>query len=220
VAKHLQRDLDYLKREILTVGAVVQDSIDNAILAFIHRRSDIAQEVIAGDDRIDALEVEIEEVCLKMLALHHPVATDLRFIVATMKVNNDLERMGDLAVNIAQRALYLGEHEPIAIPTSLRIMAEGVRSMVRGCLDALVELDTDLARKVCLEDGPVDDALREMFQIMEGVMMEDQSCVRRAIQILSASRNLERIADLATNIAEDVVFMVEGEVVRHRGDAI
>lgn len=217
--KHLERALDSLKKEILTVGAVVEQAIDRSITSLVHRLPDIAEEILAGDDRIDALEVEIEEECLKVLALHQPVAADLRFIVAVMKVNNDLERMGDLAVNIAQRARYLGTHEPIAIPEEFFEMAKKVRLMVRWSLDSLVNQDVRMAKDVLISDNEIDNSHRNMFKIFEDLMAKDTSTIRRAVNTLSASRNLERIADLATNIAEDVIFMVDGEVVRHRSEA-
>lgn len=214
--KHLARALEALKKEILTAGAVVEQTIDRSITALIHRRPGLAEEVLNGDDEIDAREVEIEEECLKTLALYQPVAADLRFIVAIMKVNNDLERMGDLAVNIAQRARYLGKRDPISIPDDFYEMAAKVRLMVRWSLDALVNQDVQMAKDVLISDSDIDTAHRNMFKVLEDIMASDALTIRRAVNTLSASRNLERIADLATNIAEDVIFMVDGEVVRHR----
>lgn len=214
--KHLARALEALKKEILTAGAVVEQSIDRSITSLIHRRPELAEDVLNGDDVIDAREVEIEEECLKTLALYQPVAADLRFIVAIMKVNNDLERMGDLAVNIAQRARYLGKRDPIAIPDDFYEMAAKVRLMVRWSLDALVNQDVQMAKDVLISDSEIDTAHRNMFKVLEDIMASDALTIRRAVNTLSASRNLERIADLATNIAEDVIFMVDGEVVRHR----
>ncbi|MDF1666858.1 MAG: phosphate signaling complex protein PhoU [Planctomycetota bacterium] len=214
--KHLTRALDSLKKEILTAGAVVEQAIDRSITSLVHRLPEVAAEVLAGDDRIDALEVEIEEECLKILALHQPVAADLRFIIAVMKVNNDLERMGDLAVNIAQRARYLGSHDPIDIPDEFFQMAAKVRLRVRWSLDSLVNQDVRMAKDVLISDSEIDDSHRNMFRIFEDLMAKDTSTIRRAVNALSASRYLERIADLATNVAEDVIFLVDGEVVRHR----
>lgn len=214
--KHLQRAQDHLKKEILTIGAYVEDVIDKAILALVHRRPSLSKDIMECDDRIDQLEVEVEEECMKILALHQPVAADLRYIVAVLKVNNDLERMGDLAVNIAHRAYYLGTHEPLDIPDKFNAMANQVRDMVHDTLDALINQDTLLARRVLRQDSLVDRAHRKMFTVLQDLMKRDTSTIVRAVHTLSASRNLERIADLATNIAEDVIFMVEGEVVRHR----
>jgi phosphate transport system protein len=216
VAQHLMRDLEQLKKDILTMGAMVEEAILKATNSLVHRRPDLAEEVIANDDVIDQKELAVENECLKLLALHQPVAKDLRFIIAIMKVNNDLERMGDLAVNIAERALYLGDHPAIPIPQELKEMVRNVGTMVRDSLDALVNQDPGLARGVCRADDVVDEFNREMYRILEDVMQDDPSTIGRALNTLSASRNLERIADAATNIAEDIVFMVEGEVIKHR----
>ncbi len=215
MAKHLQRDLAELKQKLLSVGRLVETATDKAILALVDRRPKLAQEVIEGDDVIDRLEVELEEDCLKVLALHQPVAVDLRFLVVVLKVNNDLERMGDLATSIAGRARYLAEHEPLHAPLGFPEMAGTVRQMVRQSLDALVEINTDLARQVLEQDDSVDQAHRRMFKFLQEQMKTAPATVDRAVHLMSSSRNLERIADLATNIAEDVVFMAEGEVIRH-----
>ena len=167
------------------------------------------------DDRINHREVLIEEECLKMLALHQPVAADLRFIVAVLKVNNDLERMGDLAVNIAERAAYLATQEPLQVSLDFPKMAEGVRDMVRESLDALSNMNPRLARHVLTMDDEIDEANRGMFDILQELMHRDPSTIERAVHLLSASRHLERIADLATNIAQDVVYMSEGRLIRH-----
>ena len=212
---HLQRDLDRLKRQILTMGSMVETAANKAITAFLDRQRDLAEEVVASDTRIDEKEVEVEEDCLKILALHQPFAGDLRFIVTVLKVNNDLERIADLAVNIAQRSLALGEQPRLDIPLDLDSMAEKVRKMVRDALDSLVSQDTALALKVLKSDQEVDDAHRRMYEIIHRVIETDPSKVDPAIHTLSVSRHLERIADLATNIAEDVVFLVKGEVIRH-----
>ncbi len=213
---HLHRDLERLAREVLSVGALVEEAANHAIEALIHRRPELAEQVLEGDEHIDDREVEVEVDCLKMLALHQPVAADLRYIVAVLKVNNDLERMGDLAVNVAERALYLATHDPLPISLDFGTMGDLVRRMVRDCLDALVRRDVDAARRVRADDDKVDDINREMFNVLHGLMQSDPSTIRRAVHMLSASRHLERIADLATNIAEDVIFMVDGEVVRHQ----
>lgn len=216
MSKHLHRDLERLKRDILQLGALVEEATVMAIAAFAQRRADLAQGVVDGDTAIDRREVELEEECLKMLALHQPVAADLRFIIVALKVNNDLERMGDLAVNIAERALALASLPPIGVQEDFRPLAEQVRIMVRGCLDALVNRDTALARQVCLDDDDVDRRHARMFKLIQDLILLSPEALEGGIQALSVSRNLERIADLATNIAEDVVFMVEGEVIRHR----
>lgn len=214
--RHLHRDLDRLKRQVLSMGAMVETAGDAAITALLERRAGLAEEVIAGDARIDEREVELEEECLKVLALHQPVAGDLRFIITVLKVNNDLERMGDLAVNIAERAASLAGLRQLHVPLDLHDIAEKVRLMVRHALDALIAQDVKLARSVIAADDAVDEAHRQMFQDLLEVMKAHPERIERATHFISASRNLERIADLATNIAEDVVFLVEGEVIRHR----
>ncbi len=216
MSKHLERDLNQLKKKILTMGAMVESAANKAINALVERRLQWAEEVMAGDDEIDSSEVEIEEDCLKALALHQPVAADLRFIITVLKVNNDLERMGDLAVNIAERAAYLTTHDPIQVPVDFTRMIEVVRAMVRDSLDALVKRDAALARRVRQRDDEVDELNRNMYELLQDLMAREPQAIKRAVHTLSASRHLERIADLATNVAEDVVFMVEGEIVRHR----
>jgi len=216
MSKHLQRDLDALKNEILAMGAMVEEATNKAIIALSDRRPELADAVRDGDSIIDQKEVEVEESCLKVLALHQPVAADLRFIVAVMKVNNDLERMGDLAVNIAKRASYLCSHPAISVSVPIQDLGDKVRTMVRESLDALVNLDVALAHRVRSEDDAVDNINAGFFVKLQAAMHADPDIIERAINLLSASRHLERIADHATNIAEDVIFMVEGEIVRHQ----
>ncbi len=212
---HLQRDLEHLDKELLILSSMVEEATNKAILALVDRRLDLARQVMREDDRINHREVLIEEECLKMLALHQPVATDLRFIVTVLKVNNDLERMGDLAVNIAERAAYLATQEPLQVSLDFPKMAEGVRNMVRESLDALTNTNPRLARHVLTMDDEIDEANRGMFDILQDLMHRDSSTIERAVHLLSASRYLERIADLATNIAQDVVYMSEGKLIRH-----
>ena len=206
---HLQRDLENLKKEILLIGGLVEEAINNAIRALKNRDTALAQSVIDKEYIIDEMEVQIEEDCLKTLALHQPVAIDLRFIVVMLKVNNDLERMGDFATNIAQRALFLSEHDPL--PDLLEFIDElpgRVQKMVRDTLDALVKMNIELAQKVILADDAVDDINRRMYKKVTETIIADSSTTDRAINLLSTSRYLERIGDLSTNIAEDVIFMV------------
>jgi len=212
---HLQKDLEHLDKELLILSSMVEDATNKAILALVDRRLDLARQVMREDDRINTREVLIEEECLKMLALHQPVAADLRFIVAVLKVNNDLERMGDLAVNIAERAAYLATREPLQVSLDFPKMAEGVREMVRESLDALTNMNPRLARHVLTMDDEIDEANRGMFDILQDLMHRDPSTIERAVHLLSASRHLERIADLATNIAQDVVYIAEGRMIRH-----
>jgi len=218
VNPHLERDLDGLRRHLLNVSALVEDALRRAILAFVYRRHDFAQAIIDDDAKIDELEVAVEEECLKILALHRPDGDPLRFVIAMLKVNNDLERMGDLAANIARRTAALEKSAVLDPPMGLRRMAEIVGTMVRRAIDALVHGDADGARAVCAADDEVDDLNRKLFAALQLYMQSDPSNVPWAMQTLSVSRHLERIADLSTNIAEDVVFMVEGDIIRHRAD--
>ena len=220
MTKHLQRDLDHLRKEILTMGSLVEEAINKSINALVQRLPDVAREVIDTDDHIDQKEVEVEEECLKLLALHQPVAIDLRFIITCLKVNNDLERMGDLAVNIAERAAFLARHPKLALPVDFTRMADQVRTMVRESLDALVRNDTALARRVIELDDAVDRDHRQVFVLLQEAMSRDAAIIKRVIPLLSSSRYLERIADHATNICEDVIFMIDGDIIRHRTEAL
>ncbi|MEL7059815.1 MAG: phosphate signaling complex protein PhoU [Acidobacteriota bacterium] len=213
---HLHRDLDKLKKEILILGSLAEDALASAILALRDRRPNLAKEVQDGDQRLDEREIRIEEECLKILALHQPVATDLRFVVAVMKVNNDLERVGDLAGNLAARAAYLAQRAVVDRPPGLERMADAVPAMLRKALESLVRLDTLMARQVLKDDQEIDATHSELYADIAQRMRDAPDEIDELMQLLSTSRYLERIADLATNIAEDVIFMVDGDVVRHR----
>lgn len=217
MAKHLLRDLENLKKEVLLLGSMVEDSTHKALLALSEGRNDLADEVIQGDRTIDDKEIQVEEECLKILALHQPVAIDLRYVVAVMKVNNDLERAGDLAGNIAARAKVLASLEDgPSLPSDVRTMGEKVRAMLRESLTAMIHLDTSLARQVLRDDDDIDQRHKEFYDHIQTRMEAEPNQIRGYMNLLSVSRYLERIADLATNIAEDVIFMVDGDVVRHR----
>ena len=216
MSQHFLREIDTLKKKILTVGAVVEERIAQAITAVVKHDAALAQQVAEGDDEIDEMEVEVEEDCLKILALYQPVAIDLRFVIAVLKMNNDLERMADTAVNIARRAEYLAQYPLVNLPPSLEEMTQKVQAMVKQSLDALVQGDTALARKVCVADREVDYLNRDMHVRIQQEIREHPDQVERLIHTLSVSRHLERIGDLATNVAEDVIYTVEGEIVRHR----
>lgn len=213
---HLERDLTRLKEEILRLGAMVERALDDAIRALIDRDEDLARQVVEGDHLIDEREVEIEEECLKILALHQPVAIDLRILITALKVNNDLERVGDLAQNIARRSTFLARHPPLNLPLDIEGMSHKARAMVRASLDSLVNLDADKARAVCVSDDEIDHSLKESYKHLQAYMMNHAEAIPRALNHLSVARHLERIADHATNIAEDVIFLLEGKVVRHR----
>src|SRR5215475_11918829 len=212
---HFLREIEALKKKILAVGAVVEERISQAITAVVKRDAALAQQVAEGDDEID----EMEEDCLKILALYQPVAIDLRFVVAVLKMNNDLERMADTAVNIARRAEYLAAQPQVSLPPSLTDMTQKVQKMVKQSLDALVQGDAALARKVCVADREVDQLNKAMHVRIQEEMRKHPDQVERLMHTLSISRHLERIGDLATNVAEDVIYTAEGEIVRHRTQA-
>ncbi|WP_372717043.1 phosphate signaling complex protein PhoU [Novipirellula sp.] len=215
MTKHLDRDMDHLHRDILSLSAVVEEMIGNAGRALQDGRTDLAEKVIHDDEEVDQQEVAIEEECLKMLALHHPVAIDLRRIATVIKVNNDLERIADLAVSVAQRALGVKDYPRFVIPEGVGPMVTKVSGMVREALDAFVNMDTDIARSVILRDDEVDALNTDLINRLRLTMQQDAQFVAAALHCFSAIRHLERIADLATNIAEDAIYLVDGEIVRH-----
>ncbi|MBU0755170.1 MAG: phosphate signaling complex protein PhoU [Planctomycetes bacterium] len=212
---HLHKDIEILKKKILSLSAAVEESVLKALESFINQDPRNAVRVIRADTEIDCLEIEVEEYCLQILALNQPVAIDLRFIIAVLKMNNDLERIGDLAVNIAQQTVFLGGRPWPEIPQLLHDMASATRSMLKKSLDALVNLDTDLSKSVLDEDDQVDQMLREMYGHVKEKIAQNPSDIECLMSLLLVSRHLERIADLSTNIAEDVIYMIDGEIVRH-----
>lgn len=216
MSTHLHREIDKLKKKILFMGAETEETVRKSIDALITRNEPLAQQVIVGDEVLDNLEVEIEEECLKILALYQPVASDLRYVIAVLKINNDLERIGDLAVNIAERAAYLSTHAPIEVYLDFKSMADNAQLMLKQSLDSLVNSDTTLARQIRAEDDEVDTANKNMFKLLEEYIRQHPDRVTEALHLISVSRHLERIGDQATNIAEDVIYMVEGEIVRHQ----
>ena len=218
MSKHLERDLESLERQLLTQALMVEEMIKKASRSLRDFRCDLVAEVMVCEKRVNEQEVQIEEHCLKILALHQPVAIDLRRTATILKINNDLERMADLAVNIAERAQSLSEHGGPNLPMTFDHMVEVTVDMVRTALDALVHLDTDIAREVCLRDDEVDDLNREVIEEMHRVMRFQPQLIESAVCVFSASRHVERIADHATNIAEDVSYLVDGEIARHKND--
>jgi len=219
---HLETDIQKLKKNILALSAYVEESVQESVTAFETNDMALAAKVIARDAEIDRQEIEVEESCLKTLALYQPVAIDLRFIVSVLKINNDLERIGDLAVNIAERTIQApaggGAHPFADIEEELEDMGERTRSMLRRSLDALVNLDADLARRIFAEDDAVDAIKDTVLRQVKERITADNSRLDPLLSMLFVSRHLERIADLATNIAEDVIYMIEGRIVRHGGD--
>ena len=215
MARHLQRELERLKKRILFLGAMAEERVRMAIKAIEARDANLAEEVIKTDYELDELEVEVEEECLKILALHQPVAVDLRFLSAVIKINSDLERIGDEAVNIAQRVSVLAKREKVNVSFNYSPMAEKTYYMLKCSLDALVNLDLDLAFNVLILDDEVDLMERRTYDLVKGAIRENPERVGYLINFLLISRHLERIADHATNIAEEVIYMIEGEIVRH-----
>ena len=213
---HLQRDLDSLKKDIVHLGSLVQNSTQSVIEFLGTKSEQQLQDVLEYEDRINELEVDIEEHCLNVLALHQPVAIDLRFIIVIMKVNNDLERMGDQAVNISHRVKSLmdGPELPISLP--IDEMTNAVQRMVSLSLEALVSQDPAIARKVVDMDDIVDDLNAQTYDLIRETIQANPSLVNTAMSMATISSNLERIGDLCTNIAEEVIFMVEGQVIRHQ----
>jgi phosphate transport system protein len=218
MSRHLQRDIESINQELLSISSMVEEMIDKATQALNERKYNLADEVVNSDGYVDEHEVHVEEECLKMLALHQPVAVDLRRIATVMKVNNDLERIADLAVSIAQRAKAMESYPAFPIPDQLPRMVVISTQMVRGSMDALVNLDSAYARRIMAMDNQVDQLNRDIIAELQEVMQNQPNLVPAALHCFSAVRHTERIADHATNIAEDVVYLVEGEIVRHRRD--
>ncbi len=216
MARHIEHQIAQLKNSILQFGTIVEESISRSNTALFKRDVELAQKVVANDTEIDRLEVELEEECLKVLALYQPVAADLRFVVAVLKINNDLERIGDLASNIAKTVSQLTITGPLELPEEISSMAKQVEEMVKNSLDAVVKANPDLARQVRKEDDIVDAGRHTVRKLVMQQIKKDPEKVEGLLQINSISKHLERIADMATNIAEDVIYMVEGEIVRHR----
>ena len=212
---HLRREIDKLKRQVLSLCAVVEEQVQTAIRALIERDAALAEEVERRDDAVDQQEIEVEEECLKTLALYQPVAGDLRLIVAALKINNDLERIGDLAVNIAHKAAAVAEEPALEIPFDINGMWRKTQAMLRDSLDALMNADARLAEDVCRRDDEVDHMKHAIREQIEEAIRRQPERMRPLLRLLAVARNLERIADGATNIAEDVVYLVEGRIMRH-----
>ncbi len=215
---HLTKEIEKLKKMILALSAMVEESVQRAVRALDNRDPILAKCVIDSDYEVDKKEVDVEEECLKILALHQPVAIDLRLIIAVLKINNDLERVADLAVNVAERAQFLATQERLPIMFNFSRMAEKAQAMLHKSLDALVNLDPKLAHEVCIADDEVDAMNREAYMMVQDGIRSHPEQMEALIHLLSVSRHLERIADHATNIAEDVIYMCQGEIVRHRSE--
>jgi phosphate transport system protein len=209
------REIENLKKLVLSLGAIVEEQIQRAMLALERRDVELATEVIAKDREVDSLEIVIEEECLKILALYQPVANELRFVISVLKMNIDLERIGDLASNIAKRARYLAKKEKIDMISEFDVIADKVQNMVKKSLDSLVNTDEKLAREVIQADDEVDKLTKHMLKKTIGAIEKDALRTKDYFSIRSIAKNLERMADSATNIAEDVVYLCSGEIIRH-----
>jgi phosphate transport system protein len=215
---HFQQELNKLKEQLLKMAGLAERAISNAIEALVKRNTPLAEKTIAEDEKINEMEIRVDDLCLKLLALHQPLAADLRFITSAMRINTELERIGDLSVNIAERAISLDQEPQLKPYIDLPRMAEITQSMVKDVLDAFVNGDARLARSVCERDDQVDALNDQVFRELLTYMMSDPKTITRAVHLIIVSRCLERIADHATNIAEGVIFMVQALVIKHHAD--
>ena len=218
IETHFQKELEELKENLLKMASLVEEAINNAVQSLIKRDAGLSQKTFDGEDRINKLEIAIEDMCLKLLALRQPMASDLRFITAAMKIITDLERIGDQAINIAERAVSLNQEPQLKAYIDIPRMAEIAQSMVKDVLDAFVNRDSKLARSVCERDDLVDGLNDQVFRELLTYMISDPKTITRAVHLMIVCRCLERIADHATNIAEDVIFMVDALVIKHHAD--
>jgi len=216
---HFEAELQALRNQLLTMGGLVEERVHRAVHALVHRREEDAHRIIATDKEINDLQMEIDGRCLKLLATQTPLAVDLRLITSAMKINADLERVGDQAVNIAESVLVLLPQPPLKPLIDIPRMAAIAEKMIRDALDAFVKKDAGLARDVLQRDDEVDDLKDQVFRELLTYMMADPGTIQRALSLILISRNLERIADHATNIAEDVIFIAEAKDVRHHAEA-
>jgi phosphate transport system protein len=208
-------ELKFLKERLLRMAAYVEDALSLAIEALKDQKEEPAREVLKNEENINLLDVEVDEICMRLLALRQPMAGDLRFITSAMKISSDLERMGDLAVNVAEQALELAKLPLLKPLIDIPRMARLAQAMVRDSINAFINRDEDLARDVCVRDDEVDALDDQIFRELLTFMMEDPHTVQRAVALILVSRNLERLADHATNIGEDVIYMVKGKTIKH-----
>ncbi len=218
MSKHLERGLMELREELLLLFGLVEQMIDLAVRSLVERRPDFASRVVAHDKTVNEREVKLEEECLKLLALHQPVATDLREVITVVKMNSEIEQMADLACNIAERAVSLDHYPLFTVPEELNDMVYEAISMVRRALDGFVSGDAQKAREVIRDDDVVDALHRVIIEQLQELMLESSEHIIPAMHCFSASKNIERVADLATHLAEDTIYMIEGEIVRHKLD--
>ncbi|MCK4859008.1 MAG: phosphate signaling complex protein PhoU [Candidatus Omnitrophica bacterium] len=213
--RHFDEELKKLNKQLLKMSALVEGSIGRSVKALVERKADLIEEVIKSDKAINMLEIEIDELCLRLLALHQPTAIDLRFITSAMKINNDLERIGDQAVNIAERTQEIIKQPLLKPLIDIPRMAVLAQKMVKDSIDALVNKDESLARDVCKRDDKVDNLHHQVFRELLTYMIQDSKTITMAVELILVGRHLERIADHATNIAEDVIYFIHGKDIRH-----
>jgi phosphate transport system protein len=217
--RHFDQELEELKGQLLLMGGRSEAIVQKSVEALRRRDAALAREALVDDKAIDRLEIAIDERCVGMLALHQPMAVDLRFITAALKISNDLERVGDHGVNIAGSALRLSELPALKPLVDIPRMAQMAAGMLRDALDAFVRGDAATARRLCRRDDEVDDINRQLFRELVSFMIEDPGTITRAMELILVARNLERVADLATNIAEEVVFIAEARIIKHHAEA-
>jgi len=215
VVRHFQEELDVLKSRLLEMGGLAEQRVRRAVQGLAEREHELIESVLVGDEPINALQLEIDDRCLKLLALHQPMATDLRAVMAAVKINTDLERVGDLAVNIAEAAKRYAMHPPVKKLIDIPKMADIAQAMLRDALDSYVKRDMALARQVLHQDDSLDALKTQIFRELLSFMLKDPSTIEAALDLILVSRHLERIGDHATNVAEDVIFMVSARDVRH-----
>jgi phosphate transport system protein len=217
--RHFQDQMDGLAEKVLVMGGLVEETIGNVVSALVGRDSELARKVIADDEKVDRLDLEIDQLGMEILGLHQPVARDLRFVVTAMKITNDLERIADLCTNVAERAIELNAEPQLKPFIDIPLMARRAQQMVRGALDAFVQRDAAAASAVIAMDDELDDRMEQVFRELLSFMIEDPGTITRALRLMFVAKYFERMGDQATNIGEQIVFMAEGRVVKHRGIA-
>jgi phosphate transport system protein len=213
--RHFQHELESIKTTLIKMGSVVEENINFAIQSLLEHKSELAQRVIDGDNRVNSLEIEIDNSIVDLLALQQPVASDLRFIIAAQKINNDLERIGDHAVNIAESSLSINKEGMVGTFLEIPTMAQTTKQMYRNALDSFILLDPKLARTVLESDDQIDEMNRSMTNEVIELIKSDKRSIESGLELLRISRNLERVADMTTNIAEEVIFHTQAKVVKH-----
>lgn len=216
--RHFEREIDSLKEKLLLMGGCAEQLVRKSIASLVRRDTALAREAFDDDRQIDRLEIDVEERCIRLFALQQPLATDLRFIMAALKISNDLERVGDHGVNIAQSTLRLVEQPQLKPLVDIPRMADLATAMLNDALDAFVRRDSESARRLCRKDDEVDQLNRQVFRELISYMIESPSTISRAMEVILVARNLERVADLATNIAEEVVFIHEARIIKHHAE--